>query len=510
MNRQSQWLFESPFVLEVGTEHYSKSTRSKAGKCMCRRCQGKAMLRAKPNAEAEWLFEAPPILESDRTTNFELEIDWEAPTVVFKSKLFLQQGDERLRNAANNKPAFSYGEKGRAVETLQKALVHLGYPMPITMKKGTPDGIYGDETYNTIKTFQRQHPPLKIDGIAGKNTLQSLDQLLPQQSYIPPGPGIQPTPQTPPPLPLPTPPSTPSPGSVELTRVCCMLAPVKGTFWGLRSSFVDPQQLGNHGDTWWGGKEALGIIYTGKAGFLDLAHIRDTCDQTRYVYKQIEAVKGMPVIIQTFHGTATINKPIPPSYWLQVAREISYDDSFAYEIATYDDYVPGGHNSSFSPEDLVSNYLGTLLAERAIKAGGDFNTAVTNELTKMLASLNPQTPLESERAFNLINGCWVDFKGSSSLGNNTYLKRRNFDPMPWPAGHPSDGSVPLWVTGGFGSSITTFHTYTYSYPRYQDIYRTNVIIHKADFPNELNRIKQNAALPPPQGYGPRFNDWKCP
>jgi hypothetical protein len=61
---QSHQLFEAPIILEVGAEQYLKCTKSEAKKCMCRRCQGKAILRSHPNSETQWLFESP--LQSDR------------------------------------------------------------------------------------------------------------------------------------------------------------------------------------------------------------------------------------------------------------------------------------------------------------------------------------------------------------------------------------------------------------------------------------------------------------
>lgn len=293
---------------------------------------------------------------------------------------------------------------------------------------------------------------------------------------------------TPLPLPLPIPSSTPPP---FIARPCCILAPTLFPF-NSTSNLISPTDLGRHRSS----SEATGLIYTGKAGFFDLGHVLDLCDMTKYVYDQIVAVKGVPVTIRTIHGTAIIHKPVPSSAWIQVARAISYDDSFAYEIFTYDQFSPGGHNSSFSPEDLCSNYLGTLLAEKAILSGGMFNAAVTSQLNTMVGLLDAQTVTESLRAFNLINGCWVSFSSPSSLLNDAYLKRRNFDRIPWFAGHPSDSSPPAWVTASFGSA-TTFYTYTHSVGR---------TIDKADFPKEIARIRKDAA----KRYGSKFDDQKCP
>jgi hypothetical protein len=68
---RNQQLFEVPFASEVGTEYCSKCTSAGAGKCRCRRCQGKTSLSLHPNSglnlsdEAQWLFEAPAVLLTD-------------------------------------------------------------------------------------------------------------------------------------------------------------------------------------------------------------------------------------------------------------------------------------------------------------------------------------------------------------------------------------------------------------------------------------------------------------
>jgi hypothetical protein len=86
----------------------------------------------------------------------------------------------------------------------------------------------------------------------------------------------------------------------------------------------------------------------------------------------------------------------------------AYDDALAHEIWTYWVKAPGGHNSSFSPEDLCSNYLGTLVAARALAAGGAFVPAVEKALRSLLVSLDAQNDAETRAAFGLISHRWVD------------------------------------------------------------------------------------------------------
>ncbi len=117
----------------------------------------------------------------------------------------------RLQKAADNKPPLKIGEpKGTAVELVQQALVDLGYKMPITFAKGTPDGIYGKETAGIVRKFQvdQGFPPSGWDGRAGRDTLTRLDQLFPGPKPIPPRPPLPPPPIPPrrgsqlPPVPL--------------------------------------------------------------------------------------------------------------------------------------------------------------------------------------------------------------------------------------------------------------------------------------------------------------------
>ena len=62
-----------------------------------------------------------------------------------------------------------WGCKGSAVRTLQNALVAAGYKDYVR----TVDGIFGRWTYDAVRAYQRDHG-LAVDGIAGKNTQNSL------------------------------------------------------------------------------------------------------------------------------------------------------------------------------------------------------------------------------------------------------------------------------------------------------------------------------------------------
>jgi hypothetical protein len=75
------------------------------------------------------------------------------------------------------------GASGRAVHLIQFALLDLGYAMPrSTGRNFSPDGIYGDETVDVVKAFQRSKR-LTDDGEVGRNTMNALDAAFPRPSH---------------------------------------------------------------------------------------------------------------------------------------------------------------------------------------------------------------------------------------------------------------------------------------------------------------------------------------
>jgi peptidoglycan hydrolase-like protein with peptidoglycan-binding domain len=110
--------------------------------------------------------------------------------MALRSPRFAQ--NQRLQRAANNNPPLRCGETGEAVRLLQQALIDLGFPMPISVRRfGSPDGIYGNETTTRVREFQTNNG-LSADGIAGHDTLAKLDALLPN-----PAPPLPPLPAGP-------------------------------------------------------------------------------------------------------------------------------------------------------------------------------------------------------------------------------------------------------------------------------------------------------------------------
>jgi Putative peptidoglycan binding domain len=85
----------------------------------------------------------------------------------------------RLQQAFDDAPLLSAGETSEGVQALQRALVKLGYPLPISFAKtGDADGIFGSETRKALVKFQTDQTLVYKDGIAGRETLGAMDRLL--------------------------------------------------------------------------------------------------------------------------------------------------------------------------------------------------------------------------------------------------------------------------------------------------------------------------------------------
>jgi peptidoglycan hydrolase-like protein with peptidoglycan-binding domain len=84
-----------------------------------------------------------------------------------------------LQNAASNAPPVRRGAAGPHVVALQQAFIDLGLGMAISTKAtGKPDGLFGGETESRIWQFQAR-TGLTRDGVAGRETMARLDELLP-------------------------------------------------------------------------------------------------------------------------------------------------------------------------------------------------------------------------------------------------------------------------------------------------------------------------------------------
>jgi cell wall-associated NlpC family hydrolase len=94
--------------------------------------------------------------------------------VSFAALIFIVLFSNRAIHASSTK-VMSNGMRGDSVALLQKDLKQLGF-MSVN-----PTGYYGDITETAVKNLQKKYN-LKIDGIAGPQTLDKIDKLLGRES----------------------------------------------------------------------------------------------------------------------------------------------------------------------------------------------------------------------------------------------------------------------------------------------------------------------------------------
>lgn len=85
--------------------------------------------------------------------------------------------DQQLQRASDNNPPLKNGSTGDGVREMQDVLADLRYDLKGTFSKGRADGIFGPETDKAVRRFQ-QEQGLSVDGIAGRQTLTRLDEII--------------------------------------------------------------------------------------------------------------------------------------------------------------------------------------------------------------------------------------------------------------------------------------------------------------------------------------------
>jgi Protein of unknown function (DUF4056) len=283
-------------------------------------------------------------------------------------------------------------------------------------------------------------------------------------------------------------------------------------------------------DQYFGREEVSGLLYTCALGFVDLGHTRETTDFTWFYFNWLRR-KGKNRAGDTFDvqfdlpASLTLKKDVPPADHIRVARSIAYDQALFHEIVSYWLIGLGKHHSSFSPEDLVSNMVGTYVGERAITGiaagayGGDFDRAATAELILLLMRAQVLPTNRARDAFDQINNRWV----SGFIAEDRYLRRRNFHVAPiepWlvlvnePACDPINLPPDFILQFPPGDHPRAFYDIEISVPpgaatlvplEGRDLLG-GAIVGIGDFDAQIQRIKAHAGSPEASGgYGSQFD-----
>jgi hypothetical protein len=222
------------------------------------------------------------------------------------------------------------------------------------------------------------------------------------------------------------------------------LSPFFGNPSGMKYTRIE--DLGKHNYNGGLFDENNALIYTAGAGYIDMGHLRESADRTRYLFEicfaniQTQRTDFSFQVIEPAEYRVHMNYPsnwdtFDPHEKQRIGREIAIDlgqycahrSTIWHEIVTWYGYASTGwfseKISSFSWEDSYSDLLGTKLAAMVLKENGkDYNHAMTEIILQELNKLNPQSPEIAQQATKLIQDKW--YSGQYPLIS---MKKRNFD-----------------------------------------------------------------------------------
>lgn len=156
----------------------------------------------------------------------------------------------------------------------------------------------------------------------------------------------------------------------------------------------------------WRGEASEGTMYTRDGGFLDIGHIRNSIDLTRYIYPYImeafDAGRG-EVRLLSAEPDLYVVKLTPPAQWdslrdqrmaaIRIAGRLAHLMTTWHEVITWYGYsgiVVTEKPSAFSYDDAPSHMVGVIAAMRALTNQPNleqFDRAVTESLAGYLEEL---------------------------------------------------------------------------------------------------------------------------
>jgi hypothetical protein len=220
-------------------------------------------------------------------------------------------------------------------------------------------------------------------------------------------------------------------------------SPYFGNIIGM--SYAGVEDLGHH-DYDGSSRENNGLVYTSRAGFIDMGHLRESADRVRYIFEICQGAvrSGQADVSFEVIESASYHVHIGyPANWNtldaaqkeKIARDVAVGmgqyaahlSTVWHEIISWYGYASTGliseKASSFSWEDGYSDLLGTRIAADVLRASQtSYDEAMTQAIRREIEKLDPQPAETARRANDAIKGQWYS-------GRYPFLsmKKRNFD-----------------------------------------------------------------------------------
>jgi hypothetical protein len=185
-----------------------------------------------------------------------------------------------------------------------------------------------------------------------------------------------------------------------------------------------------------------GIIYTRRAGFLDLAHLRESMDWCWYVSQHVKpALRAGKTTLKikgyddsTFHlqfhypaGWETLppedKETILSELSIRIAQRVAFNAMTWHEITTWFGYrttvIVPEQQSSFTYEDTISHLVGIRAGAEALRQPvGAWDLSATQSLSRELKNLQVVSRAQAAQAVQQVKGHWW---------KNGQCTRRNLD-----------------------------------------------------------------------------------
>lgn len=183
------------------------------------------------------------------------------------------------------------------------------------------------------------------------------------------------------------------------------------------SEFIHPKDFGEHSFGEPNGSENNGVLYTCNGGFIDFSHLRAGLDWAVYAtFKLIERIDTLTLEPET--GTLKLKfknlNQLTVEDIASIGQKIAYERLLWHEIASWSYHMPNHfiseQQSTFTPEDVYSNLLGTLIGKRVAlriltkKENLPFTQIANEEIREMIRQLLPlQNEEASKQAYDIVD-----------------------------------------------------------------------------------------------------------
>lgn len=178
-----------------------------------------------------------------------------------------------------------------------------------------------------------------------------------------------------------------------------------------------------------------GIVYTKKAGFVDISHAREAMDWTRYVAIELadapqrDGERTATFVFENVRVTVKTPGELTDEERIDAAAGLVYRLLVWHEVSTWLGYslVPfvSERRSAFTPDDLTAHAIGVRVAREVLRAGPDlamYEQRTGEALEREIAVLEPIDADALGEFCSTLEGVW--WSGTECLVTDTNMGLR--------------------------------------------------------------------------------------